>query len=333
MPQKPEATSWERFAARMAALGIDPLKPSIGEDDPHFDELHAILCEFGGVAPLPPLPLNWKGIRPVDYDGTVEGIGRWLEFEWRHTLAQSIFPGAGETSLDNLNEVIRNAYRAFAHFQIVDPPKREARATTIPVAKQRLEDLVAFVRLKMKSGWESPTTDRPKEGIVVIDRWANLGIGIDDDMKGKLTCYAFVPCPELGARVRLKDGVVLPLKGSKRWPKVLPCFARSDDGMTADIEELEMELGYWKKGDIRAAQALFNDEQAVFDEGLKEKGKTARRTLTTTMADLGEKLRKLVAPKHEATVFESNGPIYRAAFTTRHLSLDGDGNITFGRAE
>ena len=100
----------------------------------------------------------------MDYDGTVDGVGRWLEFEWRQTVAESIFPGAGKISLPHLNEVIRNAYRAFAHFQVANPPKRKGRATTIEIAMQRIETLMAFVQAKMKSGWESPTTDQPRTG-------------------------------------------------------------------------------------------------------------------------------------------------------------------------
>ena len=321
MSEKPELTAWERFKAKMVALGINALGPSVDEDDPHFDEVQAILAEFGGVAPLPPLPPKWEGLRPVDYDGTLEGLGKWLDFERRQIVAQDIFPGAGQTSLAHLNTVIRNAYRAFAHFQVSDPPKREGRATEIVVAKKRVEDLAAFVRSKLKSGWQSPTTDQPKEGKIAIDRWADLGIGIDEDW----SYYAFSPCPELGQRVRLKDAMKLPLKGKARWPKVLPCFARSDDGKTADQEELIQELGYFKKGKV-------STDQAVFDEGLKGKAKDARETLKDTMADLGRELRGFIAT-NKTKVFESNGDYYQTEFTTRHFFRNDDGRITFGKAK
>ena len=124
MPETPELTTWERYKAKMAALGIDPLGPPVGEDDPHFDDFQSILAELGGIAPLPPLPPNWEGNRPVDYDGTLAGIGRWLDFEWRQTVAQGIFPGAGQASLAHLNAVVRNVYRAIAYFHIADPPTR-----------------------------------------------------------------------------------------------------------------------------------------------------------------------------------------------------------------
>jgi hypothetical protein len=88
---KTEPTTWELFTAKMVALGIDPLGLPIDEDDPRFDEVQALLAEFGGVAPLPPLPPHWEGHRPVDYDGTVAGIGRWLDFEWRQIIAQGTF--------------------------------------------------------------------------------------------------------------------------------------------------------------------------------------------------------------------------------------------------
>jgi len=179
--------------------------------------------------------------------------------------------------------------------------------------------LAAFVRSTLKSGWESPTTDPPKEGKIEIDHWRDLGIGIDEDW----TYYAFSRCPERGQRVRLKDAKPLPLKGKARWPKVLPCFARSDDGKTADQEELAAELGYYKKGNVTKAQA--------FDAGL-EKAKNVRDKLRVTMAGLGEILRRFIATD-KTKVFESNGDCYQTEFTTRHLFRDVDGHITFGRVQ
>jgi hypothetical protein len=316
----PKVTAWERFASKMAALGIDPLGPPIGENDPRFDEVQAIIAEFGGDAPLPPLPPNWEGLRPVDFDGTFAGIGRWLDFEWWQIIAKTTFPGAGQTSLAHLNVVIRNAYRAFAYFQVANPPKRAARATEIAVARERVEALVAFIRSKLRSGWQSPITDQPKAGKIEIAKWADLGIGIDDDW----TYYAFSPCPENGEKVKLKNAMILPLKGKTRWPKVLPCFARSDDGKTADQEELAAELGYYKKGDVTNAQA--------FDAGMVGKAKAVRDKLRITMADLGEILRRFIATD-KTKVFESNGDYYRTEFTTRHLFRDDDGYVTFGRLQ
>ena len=52
MPKQPEPTPWDGFKSKMAALGIDPLKPFVGEDDPRFEDLQTILAEFGGNGPV-----------------------------------------------------------------------------------------------------------------------------------------------------------------------------------------------------------------------------------------------------------------------------------------
>ncbi len=161
---------------------------------------------------------------------------------------------------------------------------------------------------------------QPKEGKIAIVRWADLGIGID---VGKY--HAFSPCPELGQRVRLKDATILLLVGD-RWPKVLECLARSRDGKTAAKAELVQKLHPIKSGEI-------SEEQAVFDEGMREKAKNALTTLKNTMADLGRELRGFVTTADPTTVFKINGDDYMAAFTTRHLLCDDDGNYSFGSAK
>jgi len=317
MPEKHDLTAWERFAAKMTALGLDPLGPYVGEDDTRFDAVQAILAESG--SPQPPLPPHWEGRRPVDYDGSLEGIDRWLDFEWRQIIAHDIFPGAGQTSLAHLNEVIRNAYRGLAYFQVLDPPKRAARASEIAVAKEQITVLRKCVQSKMKSGWRSPTTDQPKEGIIEIARWSDLGIGI-----GAEEYYTFTPCPENGEKVKLKDGIALPLVGD-RWRNVLEYLALSHDGKTAAKADLVQKLHPINRGEI-------SEEQAVFDEGMQEKAKKALTTLRNTMSDLGRELRGFVETEDTTPPFRSNGDNYLAAFTTRHVIRDSDGNFFFRRA-
>jgi hypothetical protein len=310
-----ERAKWERYQQQMEALGLDPREPLVGEEDPRFDAVEAILAEYGGTAPLPP---NWEGLRPWDCNGTLAGVESWLEREWRETVRRQIFPGAGETSLAHLNAVIRNAYRVFAYLQIVDPPQREARATTIRVAEERLTNLLFFVRRKCKD-YHAPQAEPPKQGTILIERWRDLAVGIDDDWG----YYAFSPCPDYGARVTLKDAFVLPLKGT-RWKKVLPCLARSADGKTGEKSELVLELGYCKKGNI-------SEDRAKAD--LLEETKKASNVLKNTMGDLGRELRDCVQITDKTTVFQSNGSIYKAAFTTRHLLRNSDGNIVFGKVD
>jgi hypothetical protein len=157
------------------------------------------------------------------------------------------------------------------------------------------------------------------QGTLAFDRWSDVGIGIDDDW----IYYGFVPCPSQWERVKLKDGVPLPLKGD-RWKKVLPCFARSDDGKTADKDELAQELGYYKRGEIKADHARAE---------LVEKTKTVSTRLKNTLADLSREIRNQVTTLDTTKVFESQGDTYQAAFTSRHLFRDEDNHITFGSTD
>ena len=73
---------------------------------------------------------------------------------------------------------------------------------------------------------------------------------------------------------------MLPLKG-KRWTKVLPCFADSDEGTTATKGDLLFVLGYGKKkmlpsfaeSDDGNAHKVSNEEAALA-AGLKSKAKS-----------------------------------------------------------
>jgi hypothetical protein len=318
-------SDWDRFKTQVEAIGIDPRRPYVAEDHPQFDAVSNILAEFGGV-PEPPLPMGWEGHRPVDYDGTLIGIAKWLDFELRQVAADRIFCGGEYTGLAHLNEIIANAYRAFAHLGIGDAPKRQARAAEIPLAVQRIEELLAVVTAKVKGGWRSADEDHPvKKGKVEVAKWADLGIGIriTDDWK----FYAFSPVPAHGERVKLKDATLLPLAG-ERWKAVLGCFADSHNGRTAAKKELVQRLGYHKKGDITEAQA-------AFDEGLVNKAKKARDKLRVTMAELAFDLRKVVTTTStsKAKVHRSNGNDYVAAYAVRNLINDEDGRITFGQVQ
>ena len=264
----------------------------------------------------------------MDYDGTLEGVGRWLDSEVQHIASDKIFCKSENTNLLYLNEVIRNAYRAFDYLEIEDPPKRLARAEETAAAVHRVRDLAAFVRSKIKKGWQSSKQEQTcvVSGSITVARWSELGIGIDE--KGY---FAFSPCPATGAKVMLREGVRLELIGD-RWRKMLACFARSADGRTVAKAELVLEFGYVKAGYV-------SREQAEYDDKLKAQAKDARTKLTATMADLGRELRPhvVIAPerktKKTTPAFQSVGEEYRAAFTIRHLIRDEDRYVRFGRVE
>ncbi len=159
-------------------------------------------------------------------------------------------------------------------------------------------------------------SDRP-HGKIETDRWADLGIGI-----GVGKYYAFPKCPELGQRLRLMDAIEILLVGD-RWPKVLECLAVSRDGKTAAKAELVQRLGYLKKGDI--PEDFARDQQLTV-------ANNAMNKLRHTMADLARELRGFIDMTDKTKVFERNGDDYLAAFTTRHLLRDDDGNYSFGEA-
>ena len=68
--------------------------------------------------------------------------------------------------------------------------------------------------------------------ILTVEKWDELAIGIHE--KG---FYALPKCPPPGGIVAITRQIKLPLPG-KRWPAVLDCFARSDDGKTVRKDEL-----------------------------------------------------------------------------------------------
>jgi hypothetical protein len=324
-----QSETWEQYRQQITALELDPRNPFVEEDDSRFDKVRAILTKYGGVVP-PPLPQGWEGRRPVDYDGTLAGIGRWLTSELQQIAGDKIFCNGENLSLGRLNEVVRNAYRALAHLEIEVTPTRLPRATEIADAVQRIQGLAVFVRSKIKESWQSQRQeqlDRIPSGSITVARWSDVGIGIHE--KGY---YAFSPCPGENTQVAVCKGIPLELKGW-RWRTVLECFARSADGRTATKNALVQKLGYiatedtsrWTKSD-------------AYEEGLTKKAHIARDKLTRTMADLARELREVVIltekTKVTPVVFDGKGDgnCYQAAFAAaRHLVRDESRNYWFGQ--
>jgi hypothetical protein len=277
---------------------------------------------FGRNPHLRPLPPKWEGPSPLDYDGTLEWIRDWLELERVKFIGDREFCGGEHTSLFHLNQVIRHAYLAFEDIGLEDPPEQEAEADTIAGAQNWIEELWRFARRTLMNGRQNEKIERAEVARDLrVKQWSDLAIGIDDDCKYRI----FSPCPELGERVNVKKARQLDLRG-KRWQKLLTCFARSADGRTATTEELVMEFGYIKKGDI-------GHDRAVFDEQLLAGAKKARRTLGVAIADLRRKLRDLVDTDDDADPLPPEGDGYRAAFTTRHLLRDAQRHVHFGKTQ
>jgi hypothetical protein len=301
-------------------LGLDPRKPYVNEDDTRFEKVQDILAQFGGIVPPPPLPPRWKGRRPLDYDGTLAGIGRWLEFELQQIVSDKIFCNGENASLLHLNEVIGNAYLVFNYLGIDDPPKRLPRAKQIDDAAERIENLAVFVRGKIKKGGQS---EQHEQAISILSdgsrfqiaRWADLGIGIDEN-----GYHAFSPCPLVGKKVKLHEAASLKLPGTQ-WRALLDCLARSSDGRTVERRELALEFGYFKKGNVSWKEVTSEDSVKM---------EKAEGRVTSAMANLGRRIRERFITEDKTIIFEANDPNYVAAFTTRHLVRDDDRNVCFG---
>jgi hypothetical protein len=174
------------------------------------------------------------------------------------------------------------------------------------------------VLLAQPAGEEQKEASSPST-ILRLDRWDELGIGITEK-----TYIAFTPCPDTGAIVSLSQGVPLDLKGEKRWPVVLGCFARSEDGRTALRSELLTRLGYMPKGKIPDNHAL--------REVMLRKFNRASRKLTSAMADLGKQLREMIPGPGKGPVFRGEAvESYTASFTTRFILKGEDGTFRFAR--
>ncbi len=296
---------------------------------------------------LDPTPiLNYPVRRPVStLMGVVDKLGAVQGY-------LSMFnTDHAEHGLAVANLAVGYAFSILSHLGLEDdngptPPIRNLKMARLAIKNLRAvvrshfeawqraakDDEAEAIRAQSESEIVAPTEDEadaaPTQDLVIartqpkieISRWAELGIGIGVDKY-----YGFPKCPERGQRVRLKDANILPLVGV-RWRKVLECLAVSRDGKTTAKAELVQHLHPIRRGGI-------SEEQAVFDEGMQGKAKNALTTLRHTMADLGRELRGLVTTADPTKVFQSNGDDYLAAFSTRHLFRDSDGNFFFGRAQ
>jgi hypothetical protein len=192
-------------------------------------------------------------------------------------------------------------------------PKIRSILAEAESAATDLEELLALPGADKQTEASSPNT------VLRPESWDRLGIGIAD--KGYL---GFTSCPDTGAIVFLSQGVPLPLKG-KRWPVVLGCFARSEDGRTARKADLLTDLGYIRIGKL-------SNNQALYEERLREM-KRASRQLTSAMADLGQQLDKIISAPRQQPVFTAGVAVesYTALFTTRVLQKGEDGTFRFLR--
>ena len=171
---------------------------------------------------------------------------------------------------------------------------------------------------------DTAVSDDVDETVLEVERWADLGIGIDEDG----SYLAVTPCPECGSVFPKQKAVKLDLPG-KQWPALLDLLARSAEGNTASKSEVMLRFGYLKRGDV-SADSL---EELKRDSAKMHMVDQARTRLTGAMGNLARRLRdqvKVASP--EGPVLSVNEPeIVRAGFVVRHLFRGKDGKLRFGR--
>ena len=162
---------------------------------------------------------------------------------------------------------------------------------------------------------------------LTVSKWEELGIGIDADGK----YLAITPAPEFGAVFPREKAVAIDLPG-KQWESLLDLFACSENGDTADKQDVMLAFGYLEKGMGNPEDY----EELIRDQRKMKIIKAAPGRLTAAVKDLGRKLRA----KANVNEQSSNNPVLsvkenqfvRARFVVRHLVRDGNGKLVFGSA-
>jgi hypothetical protein len=274
-----------------------------------------------------PIPLNHPEIRHVEKSWKAllkehqqlrdkycspEVTDKWQHLEMRCEATESIIASlALLNDRQAIEEVVKDLWRRAQHAGGIHdlPPDMPPISDGIQ-AIQATGLLLRWVKKKRPNGgkakWE-------------VERWSDLGIAIDE----KRNLHAFCPCPSNGAAIRLSNGTSLDLPG-KRWPKMLQLLARSPDGRTALINDLQHELG---RSNPRALS--MSREQAQYDEGLTQVLRKARRTLSNTIADLGRELRALIISKERTKALSIEDDKIRSAFVSGILVKDKKRAIHF----
>lgn len=183
-------------------------------------------------------------------------------------------------------------------------------------------EAIPATKIQQVEAGEMPCQPRPR---LTVANWSDLGVGIDKDGSYR----ACDPCPENGAVFPKESATVLELRGH-RWQKLLELLALSENGNTASKQELMVEFGYLKRGEIPA-----NDRSELMEDTHSMKVlKTASGRLTQAVADLGRNLRRQVEGpqgKSAPTVLSvADEGMVRAAFVVRHLLRGSDGKLHFG---
>ena len=160
--------AWEQFCDRLDALDIDPYSPDVPEGHPHRKDVDAIVAEYEEATKVkPPLPPNWEGYAPSEPIDSLPGLAEYLALEWKKIIAWEIADGPTNfAAVSDASQAIRNAFRVLSWLGMDDRPQRPILPQSLREAKQQLDDLERWVRIKHRSGWEpSPrrTTARPKK--------------------------------------------------------------------------------------------------------------------------------------------------------------------------
>jgi len=160
--------------------------------------------------------------------------------------------------------------------------------------------------------------------VLRIERWSDLGIGIDEDG----AFLAVTPCPEYGMVFPKRIAKELHLPG-KQWKGLLSLLAQSQHGNTARKRDLLVAFDYLTSADI-SAEVL---DELRADTGKMNKLKTVRGRLTGAIAHLARNLRKLVDVRSASTeklLSAAEAEFVQSGFVVRYLKRGPSGKLRFG---
>ncbi|MGE0536748.1 MAG: hypothetical protein AB7O68_17385 [Pirellulales bacterium] len=196
---------------------------------------------------------------------------------------------------------------------------------------EEVGSLIAKIPTARFTALAPPASDRvPSTGVQQLDSryFERVGFGIDEQKN----VWFFDTCPAAGEVVRLSAArqLTLPTKDGVRMPCLLKQLAESKDGRTARKTDLSTAFG------IRAGDDARYDVES--DAELHGRAKTISEALRKTISYVSQDIRHAVGGKGTKgsktyPLLQSDGPCYRAAFTTRFLCRDGNDKWRFGECD
>lgn len=294
-PNCTEATDLLGRARKAAAVLADT-----GISDP--EDFPEGLLQDDIMAWFPPRPTNRAVFVEKNY--TIPDGGR-LRLSDLKTRLQHL-RGKIETSVRTLFPVETSAHRG-----VKDAENAPAAKTEQDEGNGGAGSPGAQPTAKIDAGKEVTATD---EQYMTVQKWSDLGIGIDADGK----YLAVSPCPVRNGVFPREKAVLLVLPG-KQWNTLLDLLARSKNGNEAEKTDVMFQFGYLKPSEITTADT----HELAADAKQLNVLKKSNNSLTQAVADLGRKLRRQVkgpmGKGASAVLSDADEGKVSAQFLVRHL--------------